>query len=60
MLPTAANGAPAVGMYQRQADGSYQAAGVSVMAVDGEQVSAITSFLDPRLNEKFGLPATLP
>ena len=60
LLPTEANAAPAFGLYQRQPDGSYQGTGVSVLEVADGQVTGQISFLDLRLPEKFGLPATLP
>ncbi len=60
MLPTTANAEAGFGLYQRQPDGSYQASGLSVVAVADEQIVGITSFLDPTLPAKFGLPALLP
>jgi len=59
LLPTAANAEAGFGLYQRRPDGSYQAAGVSVVSVADEQIVAMTSFLDPSLPAKFGLPVSL-
>jgi RNA polymerase sigma-70 factor (ECF subfamily) len=60
MLPTAANGTAAFGVYQRAPQGGYQAAGITVVDVADGQVAGVTSFLDATLNETFGLPVALP
>ena len=60
LLPTAANGQPAFGLYMRQPDGSYAAFQIQVLSVTGDRVSRVGVFFDLSLFERFGLPATLP
>ena len=60
LLPTAANGQPAFGLYMRQPDGSYAAFQIQVLTVTGDRVSRVGVFFDLSLFERFGLPATLP
>ncbi len=59
LLPTRANAQPAYVSYRREASGVYAAMGISVLTVEGGRVAGITSFLDPKLAESFGLPAKL-
>ena len=64
MIPTAANGQPAFGLYRRDASsGPYQTVGIKVLALEraetGVEVSAITYFISPQLAARFGLPNTL-
>ncbi len=59
MLPTRANGEPAVVAYTRGSDGSYQPYGIVVLTATAEGISRITSFGDPELVTAFGFPATL-
>jgi RNA polymerase sigma-70 factor (ECF subfamily) len=56
LVPTRANGQPAYGCYLTQHDGDAQAAGVLVLTVAGEQISAITRFLDEAVVTSFGFP----
>lgn len=49
MLPTRANGQPAVAMYGRGADGVFRK----------DSLARITAFLDPRALDRFGLPKEL-
>jgi RNA polymerase sigma-70 factor (ECF subfamily) len=76
-LPTWANGQPALAAYSRE-DGAdaYLPHGIDVLTLDGEQVAAVTSFIDvtrrgvtgpgfrsfaaTRLFDRFGLPGSLP
>jgi RNA polymerase sigma-70 factor (ECF subfamily) len=60
-VPTTANGEAAFAVYGRsaEADGRYDAVGLTVVAVRGGQVAEITSFLDPRLVTAFGLPPSV-
>jgi RNA polymerase sigma-70 factor, ECF subfamily len=60
MVPTMANGEPAVAAYSRIEDGSYLAYGVVVLTVRGGAIAAISSFGDPSLVTLCGLPTTQP
>ena len=54
LLPTAANGQPALGAYLEG-----RAYGLMVLTIDGEEIAEITGFSDPALFPEFGLPAEL-
>ncbi|BBZ42523.1 sigma-70 family RNA polymerase sigma factor [Mycobacterium conspicuum] len=60
LVPTAANGQPAVAEYRRTADGVMAAHSIHVLTVgraDGTMaIAALTVFLDPALFPAFGLP----
>jgi RNA polymerase sigma-70 factor, ECF subfamily len=57
LLPTRANGQPAVAWYRRdETTGAYQAFGVQVLTYDGDLLSDITTFPNPGLFRFFGLP----
>jgi RNA polymerase sigma-70 factor (ECF subfamily) len=58
MIPTAANGQPAVAEYRRGADGDLEAHSIHVLTVGVEGISALTVFLEPALFAAFGLPPT--
>jgi len=58
-VPTWANGAPAFGLYKPSADGGYDAFAIQVVEVSGRRISALHSFLEPRLFRQFGLPVRL-
>jgi RNA polymerase sigma-70 factor (ECF subfamily) len=62
LLPTAANGQPAVAEYRRTADGVMRAHSIHVLTTgqtDGTTgIAALTVFLDPALFTAFGLPPT--
>src|SRR6266849_4911360 len=61
LLPTRANGSPAFGLYQREAEaGVYQLFGLVVLGVVGEQIAHIVAFLEPSSLSSFALPTTLP
>jgi RNA polymerase sigma-70 factor (TIGR02960 family) len=61
LVPTRANTQPAFGCYLNHARAPIaQAAGLIVLTLDGEQISAITRFLDTGVLHRFGLPQTLP
>ena len=60
LVPTAANGQPALGAYVRHDGGVHRAHGITVLTVSGTRVSRITSFNDPGLFPMFGLPGTYP
>ena len=58
---TRANTQPAFGCYLNSARAPIaQAAGLIVLTLDGERVSAITRFLDLGVLHRFGLHQTLP
>lgn len=60
VLPTRANGQPALAMYARDPGAAiYRALGLLVVSIAGERVSAITRF-DTTLFAQFGLPRTIP
>lgn len=59
LLPTRANGQPAFGFYARDPDGgAFRTVGLLAVTLDGARVCALTRF-DPRVLERFGLPARL-
>jgi RNA polymerase sigma-70 factor, ECF subfamily len=55
-VPTAANGSPAFGLYER----SGEPFAIQVVDLDGDRVATVTTFLEPRLFELFELPARHP
>ncbi|MEO3752576.1 RNA polymerase subunit sigma-70 [Streptomyces sp. B6B3] len=59
MVPTRANGQPAVVVHHRAADGRHEAHGVQVLTLIGARISRITAFNDPGLVPTFGLPSVL-
>ncbi|ORV85680.1 RNA polymerase subunit sigma-70 [Mycobacterium interjectum] len=59
LAPTRANGAPALAMYRRAPDGSFQAHGLDVLSLDGGRIARIVAFNDAALVAKFGLPEFL-
>ncbi|MCU1399885.1 MAG: polymerase, sigma-24 subunit, subfamily [Acidimicrobiales bacterium] len=58
-VPTRANGQPAFGAYLRPRAGLRHATGLYVLALAGEQISAMTRF-EPNVMPLFGLPPHLP
>jgi RNA polymerase sigma-70 factor (ECF subfamily) len=61
LLPTAANGQVAFGLYRRaEAASVYQAYGVQVVTLSGQLVGGITTFIDAGLFRYFDLPPTVP
>ncbi len=60
VLPTRANGQPALGFYFVDGvTGAGRAGGILVLTLAGERISAITRF-DAGIMDRFGLPRTLP
>jgi RNA polymerase sigma-70 factor, ECF subfamily len=59
MLPTAANGQPAFGMYLR-GEGGYSPFQLHVVTLAEGGISRVTAFFDTTLFATFGLPDTLP
>jgi RNA polymerase sigma-70 factor, ECF subfamily len=60
MIETRANGQPAFGLYMRTPEGDFTPFHLQVLQVEGERVSHVGAFFDPRLFATFGLPARLP
>jgi RNA polymerase sigma-70 factor, ECF subfamily len=60
MLPTSANGQPAVAAYTRDQHGSYQPYGICVLTVTDAGVRRISSFGDPGLVTVFGFRPAPP
>jgi RNA polymerase sigma-70 factor (TIGR02960 family) len=59
MVPTRANGQPALVSYERTEDGRYAAHGVTVLTFRGARIARITAFNDPSLVSTFGLASAL-
>jgi RNA polymerase sigma-70 factor (ECF subfamily) len=59
LVRTNANGSPAFAIYQKMEAGHYQAFGIHVVERAGNEISQVTSFIDPALPARFGLPAIL-
>jgi RNA polymerase sigma-70 factor (ECF subfamily) len=59
LVPTRANGQPAFGAYLRTASGTRHGAGLFVLTLTGNQISAFTRF-DSNVLPWFGLPRSLP
>jgi RNA polymerase sigma-70 factor (ECF subfamily) len=59
LVPTWANGQPALAAYLPRPDGSHVAYGVMVFDIVGDRVVAFTGFSDARLVARFGLPDVL-
>jgi RNA polymerase sigma-70 factor (ECF subfamily) len=61
LLPTAANGQVAFGLYRQDETADiYQGYGIQVVTLSGRMVSDVTTFRDTSLIAQFGLPTTLP
>jgi RNA polymerase sigma-70 factor (ECF subfamily) len=59
LVPTAANGLPAFGMYLRAEDGTHRAFGIHVLELAPGGVSRCTVFFDTTLFRLFGLGPVL-
>jgi RNA polymerase sigma-70 factor (ECF subfamily) len=60
LVPTSANGQPAFGCYLREpAAPVFHAHGLIVLTLAGDQICAITRFVDNSLLARFGFPRTL-
>jgi RNA polymerase sigma-70 factor, ECF subfamily len=59
MMPTSANGQPAVAAYLRDAEGEHRAYGIVVLTVTPTAIARITVFGDPGLLAGFGFPPVL-
>jgi len=61
MVPTAANGLPAVGSYVRSpGDDEYKAFAIGVLRVADGRITEISAFHDTALFPAFGLPMSFP
>jgi RNA polymerase sigma-70 factor (TIGR02960 family) len=61
LIATRANGQPAYGCYVLDAQAPIcHAHGLIVLTLEGDQISAITRFVDNSILARFGLPRTLP
>jgi RNA polymerase sigma-70 factor (ECF subfamily) len=60
VLPTAANGQPALAIYRRAEGAIRRAYGVQVLTLRESRVAGAVTFLDPGLLAAFGLPPELP
>jgi RNA polymerase sigma-70 factor (ECF subfamily) len=58
MIPTSANGQPAVADYRRDVDGVMRAHAIHVLTPGEDGITAITVFLEPDLFAVFGMPAS--
>jgi RNA polymerase sigma-70 factor (ECF subfamily) len=59
LIRTNANAAPAFAIYQHTEGNKYQAFGLHVLEWEDDWLSQITSFIEPSLPARFGLPQTL-
>jgi RNA polymerase sigma-70 factor (ECF subfamily) len=59
LLPTAANGLPAMATYWRGGDGVFHAHAIQVLTVSANEIAGITAFREPSLFPVFGLPRYL-
>ena len=61
LIPTRANGQPAYGIYLEDPHVPiFHRHGLAVLTLAGEQISAITIFVDTSVMSHFGFPRTLP
>jgi RNA polymerase sigma-70 factor (ECF subfamily) len=60
MVPTSANGQPAVVAYLRGSDGFHHAFGAAVLTLTATGIAQIVVFGDPGLVARFGLPLVPP
>jgi RNA polymerase sigma-70 factor (ECF subfamily) len=56
MMPTTANGQPAMGAYLRDSSGAYMPYGLTVLTLRADRIAEIITFRDPSAPERFGLP----
>jgi RNA polymerase sigma-70 factor (ECF subfamily) len=56
MLPTSANGQPAMVAYLRNASGQYLPYGVTVLTLSADGITEVNNFRDPSAPERFGMP----
>jgi len=56
---TEANGLPALAAYARREGDAFEPVALHVLSLEGDRVTAITAFMDPRMYASFELPARL-
>jgi RNA polymerase sigma-70 factor (ECF subfamily) len=56
LLPTSANGQPALGAYVLDSSGTYVPYGVTVLSLRDDRIDEITTFRDSAAPDRFGLP----
>jgi RNA polymerase sigma-70 factor (ECF subfamily) len=56
LVPTTANGQPAMGAYMRDTAGAYMPYGLTVLTLDEDRIAEIINFRDSSAPERFGLP----
>jgi RNA polymerase sigma-70 factor (ECF subfamily) len=59
LLSTRANGGPAFGVYRLEPSGAFGPFGIQVVAIEGDRVGDVVTFIMPRLFARFGLPSAL-
>jgi RNA polymerase sigma-70 factor (ECF subfamily) len=59
VIPTTANGQPAIAQYLRDERGTFTAHGIDVFTLDDGRISEFMAFLDASLFPRFGLPERL-
>jgi RNA polymerase sigma-70 factor (ECF subfamily) len=59
LLPTSANGGPAVGVYHPAGPGAYEPWAIIVLEMSGGRIAGLHHFLYPELFAEFGLPPRL-
>lgn len=59
LIPTTANGQPALAVYRREPDGLHHAHGIQVLTVTPTGIARIVTFLEPELFAAFGLAPIL-
>jgi RNA polymerase sigma-70 factor (ECF subfamily) len=57
LVPVAANGVLGFAQYRTLPDGGHEPFAIKVLDTDGERITAIDVFFEPRLFALFGLPA---
>ena len=60
MVPTSANGQPALALYMRDDDGVHRAFQLQQLTIDGDRVRHVVCYFDTSLFPTFGLPDQLP
>jgi len=60
LIPTAANGQPAFGLYKRRDDGVHHAHSLQVLTLTADGITHVGAFLDTTLFHTFGLPDVHP
>lgn len=59
VIPTTVNGQVALACYQRTDEGTpYELGGITALTIIDDRIAALTSFLVPMIDERFGLPTT--